>query len=169
MRSFKSIILASILIPSVTAAAPDHHIFAAQVLLDRIGFGPGVIDGASGANFAKALSGYQTAKGLPVTGKLDPATAQSFAPFRAMPTVIDVTLNDEILEGPFVGPLPEEEADKAKLTQAWASRLRSPSSQTSKAPNTNGARPACPSCNAIGFSGLSVSRLCCGIGWSLTI
>ncbi len=115
MRSFKSIILASILIPSVTAAAPDHHILAAQVLLDRIGFGPGVIDGASGANFAKALSGYQTAKGLPVTGKLDPATAQSFAPFRAMPTVIDVTLNDEILEGPFVGPLPEEEADKAKL------------------------------------------------------
>ncbi|RYD91504.1 MAG: L,D-transpeptidase, partial [Sphingomonadales bacterium] len=46
---------------------------------------------------------------------LDPATVKSFDAFRAMPTVIDIKLNDEILEGPFVGPIPEKEADKAKF------------------------------------------------------
>jgi lipoprotein-anchoring transpeptidase ErfK/SrfK len=115
LRSFKSIILAAILLPSMAAAAPDQRVLGAQVLLDRLGFGPGVIDGSAGASFAKALSGYQEANGLPVTGKLDPATVKSFAPFRAMPTVIDIKLNDQILEGPFVGPIPEKEADQAKL------------------------------------------------------
>jgi lipoprotein-anchoring transpeptidase ErfK/SrfK len=115
VRSAKAIILAAALFPAMAAAAPDQRVLGAQVLLDRLGFGPGVIDGSAGASFTKALNGYQEAKGLPVTGKLDAATVKTFAAFRAMPTVVDIKLNDEILEGPFVGPLPEKEADKAKL------------------------------------------------------
>lgn len=115
LRSFKTIILAAILLPSMATAAPDQRILGAQVLLDRLGFGPGVIDGAAGGSFARALSGYQEAKGLPVTGKLDAATVASFDPYRAMPTVIDIKLNDQILEGPFVGAIPASEADQAKL------------------------------------------------------
>jgi lipoprotein-anchoring transpeptidase ErfK/SrfK len=87
----------------------------AQVLLDRLGFGPGVIDGASGMSFAKALRGWQQTKGLPVTGRLDDATVKSFEPYRAMPTVIDVRLTPDILEGPFVGPIPAKESDQAKM------------------------------------------------------
>jgi lipoprotein-anchoring transpeptidase ErfK/SrfK len=97
------------------AAAPDQRILGVQVLLDRLGFGPGVIDGASGTSFAKALRGWQEAKGLPVTGELDPATVKSFVSFRAMPTVIEVKLTPAILEGPFVGPLPAEESDQARM------------------------------------------------------
>lgn len=115
MRLFKTVILAALLLPTMAAAAPDQRVLGAQVLLDRLGFGPGVIDGAGGASFAKALRGYQEAKGLPVTGKLDDTTVKSFDAFRAMPTVIDVKLDDAILEGPFVGPIPEKEVDKAKM------------------------------------------------------
>jgi len=115
LRSFKSLILAALIFPTLASAAPDQRILGAQVLLDRLGFGPGVIDGAKGMSFAGALKGYQEAKGLPVTGELDPATVKSFDSYRSMPTVIDVTLDAKTLEGPFVGPIPAKEADQAKM------------------------------------------------------
>lgn len=115
MRSVKTIILAVALLPALASAAPDPRILGAQVLLDRLGFSPGVIDGAGGSNFAKALRGYQEANGLPVSGALDDATVKSFDPYRGIPTVIDVTLSADILAGPFVGPIPAKEADQAKL------------------------------------------------------
>jgi len=115
VRSVKTIILAVALLPALASAAPDPRILGAQVLLDRLGFSPGVIDGAGGSNFAKALRGYQEANGLPVSGALDDATVKSFDPYRGIPTVIDVTLSADILAGPFVGPIPAKEADQAKL------------------------------------------------------
>jgi len=115
VRSVKTIILAVALLPALASAAPDPRVLGAQVLLDRLGFSPGVIDGAGGSNFAKALRGYQEANGLPVSGALDDATVKSFDPYRGTPTVIDVTLSPDILAGPFVGPIPAKEADQAKL------------------------------------------------------
>ena len=117
LRHLKTLILATALLPAMGfAAAPDQRVLGAQVLLDRLGFGPGVIDGASGLSLTKALKGYQEANGLTVTGQLDDATVKSFHPYRAMPAVIEVKLDDRILEGPFIGPLPAKEADQAKLT-----------------------------------------------------
>ncbi len=46
----------------------------AQILLDRALFSPGEIDGRAGSNQQRALQGYQRAKGLEVTGKLDTST-----------------------------------------------------------------------------------------------
>lgn len=115
MRSVKTVILAVALLPALASAAPDPRVLGAQVLLDRLGFSPGVIDGSAGASFAKALRGYQEANGLPVSGALDDATVKSFDPYRGTPTVIDVTLSPDILAGPFVGPIPAKEADQAKL------------------------------------------------------
>lgn len=115
MRSVKTIILAVALLPALASAAPDPRVLGAQVLLDRLGFSPGVIDGSAGASFAKALRGYQEANGLPVSGALDDATVKSFDPYRGIPMVIDVTLSPDILAGPFVGPIPAKEADQAKL------------------------------------------------------
>jgi len=116
VRILNSLILTIALFPAMAfAAPPDPRILGAQVLLDRLAFSPGVIDGAEGANFARALNGYQEARGLPVTGKLDEATVKSFDRYRAMPTVIEVKLDEQILAGPFIGPIPEDMADKARL------------------------------------------------------
>lgn len=108
------LLAASALLP---AAAPpvDQRILGAQVLLDRLGFGPGVIDGRSGSSFTAALKGYQEANAIPVTGKFDEATGKLLAQYRGMPIVLDVTLTPEILAGPFVGPIPAKENDQAKL------------------------------------------------------
>ncbi len=116
MRLLKSLILSAALIPALAAAAPpDPRVMGAQVLLDRLGFGPGVIDGRGGQSFAKALKGWQEAKGLTVTGELDEATVKSFDGFREMPAVIEVKLSAETVEGPFIGAIPAKESDQAKL------------------------------------------------------
>jgi len=116
VRSVKSIIIAAALLPAMAnAVAPDPAVLGAQVLLDRLGFGPGVIDGVRGLNFSKALKGYQEANGLTVSGQLDDATVSSFDAYRAMPTVIDVKLSPQILEGPFVGPIPASETQQARM------------------------------------------------------
>jgi len=39
----------------------------AQVVLDRLGFTPGVIDGKPGLSTTNAVAGFQEANGLPVT------------------------------------------------------------------------------------------------------
>jgi lipoprotein-anchoring transpeptidase ErfK/SrfK len=50
-----------------------------QVVLDRQGFGPGVIDGREGLSTVNALKGFQEANGLEVTGALDVPTRAALA------------------------------------------------------------------------------------------
>ena len=45
-----------------------------QVILDHLGFSPGVLDGKPGKSLAVALKGFQEARGLPQTGNVDEAT-----------------------------------------------------------------------------------------------
>jgi len=116
VRLLKFLVLSAAGLPALAhAAAPDQRILGVQVLLDRLGFGPGVIDGAKGMSLAKALRGWQEAKGLPVTAQLDPATVKSFAPYRGLPAVIEVKLTQRTAAGPFVGPIPAKESDQAKM------------------------------------------------------
>jgi lipoprotein-anchoring transpeptidase ErfK/SrfK len=86
-----------------------------QVLLDRLGFTPGVIDGRKGSSLSAALKGFQMASDLPVTGTVDAATRKALAPHDALPGQIEVTLTPADLDGPFVGAIPKEPADQAKL------------------------------------------------------
>jgi len=53
---------------------PDPFVIRAEVLLARARFSPGVVDGHFGSNFKHAVSAYQTARALPVTGEVDTAT-----------------------------------------------------------------------------------------------
>ena len=50
-----------------------------QVVLDRQGFAPGIIDGREGLSTANALKGFQEANGLEVTGELDLTTRGALA------------------------------------------------------------------------------------------
>lgn len=85
----------------------------AQVLLDRAHFAPGEIDAAVGSNMKRALTGFQAARGLPVTGTLDAATWTALSQDTAE-MVVPYTLTDADTAGPFT-PIPEAMAAKATL------------------------------------------------------
>jgi lipoprotein-anchoring transpeptidase ErfK/SrfK len=95
--------------------SPDPNILQLQVTLDRLGFSPGVIDGRSGFTLSLAISGFQKANNLTPTGKLDRKTTEALAKLAAAPAVTAIKLTTADLAGPFVGPLPREEAEQAAL------------------------------------------------------
>ena len=112
--------------PSAAKAKPaiDPAILQAQVLLDRLGFTPGVIDGRVGAGFALALKGFQEARDVPVTGKPDEATTKLLAAYSTTPGFIEVTLQPQDFAGPFVGAIPKRPEAQAKLpTMGYANVL----------------------------------------------
>ncbi|UVC08955.1 murein L,D-transpeptidase [Rhizobium sp. TH2] len=57
--------------PNATPSEPDPAIVHLQVLLDRAGASPGVIDGYFGENLSKAVAGFEAMRDMPVDGKLD--------------------------------------------------------------------------------------------------
>jgi lipoprotein-anchoring transpeptidase ErfK/SrfK len=92
-----------------------------QVVLERLGFAPGVIDGKDGLSTRNALSGFQQAHDLPQTGKADDATRKALAQWANIPATRTVTVPDDFAAGPFA-PVPHDPAEQAKLpTLGYAS------------------------------------------------
>lgn len=87
-----------------------------QVVLERLGFGPGVIDGKEGLSTRNALAGFQEASDLAETGKLDDATKASLARWSNIPATRVVTIPETWGSIRFAAT-PEKPEEQAKLTQ----------------------------------------------------
>ena len=98
-------------------AIPDSEkrpIMQAQVVLDRIGFGPGVIDGKMGMSTENALMGFQEANDLETSGELDEATKQALAEWDRIPATRVVTIPENWGDADYEA-IPEDTAAKAKM------------------------------------------------------
>lgn len=89
-------------------------VMQAQVVLDRLGFTPGVVDGKEGLSTRNAVSGFQEAADLTVTGKIDDATRQALAKWNNIPATRVVTIPADFANGPFYA-IPKDPADQAKM------------------------------------------------------
>ncbi|WP_164549392.1 L,D-transpeptidase family protein [Tsuneonella rigui] len=104
----------------VSSDVPDipdpeaRPVMQAQVVLDRQGFGPGVIDGKMGLSTENALNGFQEANGLTVTGELDEATKAKLGQWQTIPATRVVRIPADWGSEQYVRT-PKEPADQAKL------------------------------------------------------
>ncbi|RSU18115.1 murein L,D-transpeptidase [Sphingomonas koreensis] len=103
--------------PPASAEAPglNRDILHVQVILDQLGFSPGILDGREGQSLTAALTGFQIARQLPVTGKMDQRTLQALHPHRAIRPTRILRLTADSLAGPFVRPWPRDPQAQAKL------------------------------------------------------
>lgn len=85
-----------------------------QVLLDRAGASPGVVDGIAGDNLTKALSAFEEMNGLPVDGVLDADVWTRLAASDGL-ILMEYTVTAEDLVGPFLVEIPTDYADMARL------------------------------------------------------
>jgi lipoprotein-anchoring transpeptidase ErfK/SrfK len=98
-------------------AVAERSVLRAQVLLDRIRFSPGPIDGKMGSNTEKALRAFQNSAGLEASGQLDPPTWDELDRRAGtdVPALTHYTIRKDDVDGPFVDRIPDEMEKMAKL------------------------------------------------------
>ncbi|SFB59359.1 Lipoprotein-anchoring transpeptidase ErfK/SrfK [Rhizobium sp. NFR07] len=98
--------------PLEISKEPDPAIVRLQVLLDRAGSSPGVIDGFYGENVNKAIAGFEAMNGLPVDGKLDPDVAAKLERNEPLIGSYEITVDDG---QDIVTSIPEDYAKQAAM------------------------------------------------------
>lgn len=96
--------------------AEQRPLMQAQVVLERLGFGPGVIDGQQGPSFANAIKGFQESRDLPATGELDEATREALSQWGNIPATRVVTIPAAWGQEQFT-PVPDGMAAQAKVAR----------------------------------------------------
>jgi lipoprotein-anchoring transpeptidase ErfK/SrfK len=91
---------------------PDPAIIHLQVLLDRAGSSPGVIDGFYGENVSKAIAGFEAMQRLPVDGKPDPEMIGRLQ--NEAPAVISYVIAEDDAKD-LVESIPKDYAKQAKM------------------------------------------------------
>jgi lipoprotein-anchoring transpeptidase ErfK/SrfK len=95
--------------------AYDPVLLKAEVLLDRAGFSPGVIDGRGGTNLQHALEAFDVAHGLASDGSLDAGTWNALTAADAAPAVQSYVITADDEAGPFIGTPPTDYQALSKL------------------------------------------------------
>ncbi|PZM15447.1 peptidoglycan-binding domain-containing protein, partial [Rhizobium tubonense] len=94
------------------AEVPSAAVAKLQVLLDRAGASPGVIDGLDGANFRNAVSAFEAMKRLPEDAKIGP---QVIAAIDGVNQVIGSYVIEAQDIAVVVGPIPKDYARMAEM------------------------------------------------------
>jgi lipoprotein-anchoring transpeptidase ErfK/SrfK len=98
------------------ATTPVSRVLTAQIMLDRVGFSPGEIDGLPGKNLRRAVEAFQRSRDLPVTGRMDDATARRVTQEAGeQPAVMTYIVTDADVAGPFQPDIPEDLVEQSKL------------------------------------------------------
>lgn len=100
--------------PSLLGNGASEEVAKIQILLDRVGLSPGVIDGRMGDNVNKAISAYRTKTGqalrtydaVAITTALAETGGEAFT---------DYTITAVDAAGPYVASVPADYGEKAKL------------------------------------------------------
>lgn len=93
----------------------SRDILHVQVILDKLGFGPGILDGREGMSLTNALKGFQEARGLEITGEIDQDTLVQLYQYRGWRPTKTLQLSPAVFEGPFLNPIPKDPNEQAKL------------------------------------------------------
>ncbi len=120
MKRFLALGLAAPLAAVAQPTAParpqiDMQVLQVQVILDKLGFGPGVLDGRGGQSLVAAIKGFEEARGLRVTGRAEGATLQALSAYKAWEPVKTLQVSEAALRGPFTSPFPKDPVEQAKL------------------------------------------------------
>ncbi len=99
----------------LAAAARQRLLIRTEVLLDRAHFSPGVIDGRSGTNLKRALQAFEQTHGLAADGALSAEALAALTNADGGPVTQDYVISASDVAGPFLGTVPKNMADLAKL------------------------------------------------------
>lgn len=86
-----------------------------QVLLDRAGISPGVIDGYSGGMSETAMRAFEARAGLPVDGQLDAELWQALGGPQTSQIIRSYTITEDDVAKLSEAPLPDDYSELAKL------------------------------------------------------
>jgi lipoprotein-anchoring transpeptidase ErfK/SrfK len=94
------------------STAPSAAVVKLQVLLDRAGASPGVIDGFLGENVSKAIAAFESMEGLAADGEIDPDMLGRLPQAGPITQRYVITAEDA---ADVVGTLPEDYSELAEL------------------------------------------------------
>lgn len=110
----------SIVVPGARRASED--VAAYQILLDRAGVSPGVIDGHIGDNVNKAIDAYYEVTGQRLK-TYDKEWIEAELQRTGGPAFTEYTITSEDAAGPFIASVPEDYSEKAQLERLSYTRV----------------------------------------------
>ncbi|WP_274426104.1 L,D-transpeptidase [Chelativorans sp. YIM 93263] len=104
------------------ARGAKEEVAAFQVLLDRVGASPGVIDGQIGDNVNRAIEAYHRLTGQRLR-TYDPEWVEAELEKTGGPAFVEYTITAEDAAGPYIASVPQDYGEKAKLERLGYTRV----------------------------------------------